>query len=204
MNGFHLIERAGCDGGNHSLIGFRRNIEVTKHALKPDKQVRVGGSSMWVSDTITLLSYAKPQNVGEPDGRVRLLPALLYQSEHSVQGSEYIAQLKYRTSSERVKSSAYIKRCYNLLRPSRRFLKSSSGDLRIAVAFFDQQCPLFELGRSLQRAHGAHGREQRVDREAIRGPKNVFQISLRSGRLMPKVRSCFPKKLRAFRSRNAF
>jgi hypothetical protein len=31
---------------------------------------------------------------------------------------------------------------------------------------------------------------------AIRGPKNVFQISLRSGRLMPKARSRLPRKMR--------
>jgi hypothetical protein len=34
--------------------------------------------------------------------------------------------------------------------------------------------------------------------------KNVFQISLRSGTLMPKARSCFPKKMRPFRSCKAF
>jgi hypothetical protein len=39
---------------------------------------------------------------------------------------------------------------------------------------------------------------------AIRGPKNVFQISLRSGTLMPKARSRFPKKMRHFKSRKAF
>src|SRR6266851_9562053 len=36
---------------------------------------------------------------------------------------------------------------------------------------------------------------------AIKGPQNCFQISLRSGRLMPKARSRFPKKMRPFRSR---
>jgi hypothetical protein len=56
----------------------------------------------------------------------------------------------------------------------------------------------------MQRAHGAHGGEQRMTVRAIRGPKTVFQISLRSGRLMLKARLRFPKKARAFRSRKAF
>jgi hypothetical protein len=33
----------------------------------------------------------------------------------------------------------------------------------------------------------------------FRKAEDVFQISLRSGRLKPKARLCFPKKLRLFR-----
>jgi hypothetical protein len=62
------------------------------------------------------------------------------------QETECSAQLKYRTSLERVKSTAHIKRCYDPLRPSRRFLKNISGDPRVAAVFFDDQCPPFELG----------------------------------------------------------